>query len=135
MDIQKGKNFAIASLILGIISIALSFIVSFIFLPIISVVCGIVGIVLASMSKKYGFTDGLRTVGLILSIIGLVLGVIGLICAIVCVATVAVVSDVIENEIGAESIESIAESGGEALESLLNSGKEALESAAGSVVG
>ena len=66
-----GKGLAIASLVLGIIAVALWF---FGYSAIISVVLGIIGIILASSAKKKGFDGGVRTAGLVLSIIGLVGG-------------------------------------------------------------
>jgi hypothetical protein len=64
-----GKGKAIASLVLGIIAIVLP-------IPILCVIAGIIGIVLASLAKKEGFTGGIRTAGFVCSIIGAVGGVI-----------------------------------------------------------
>lgn len=66
-----GKGLAIASLVLGIIALVCCFVGEG---AIVSVVLGIVGIVLASKSKKEGFTSGVRTAGFVCSLIGLVIG-------------------------------------------------------------
>lgn len=49
-----------------------------------SMVFGIIGIVLASMSKKRGFDGGVRTAGLVLSILSLVVGSIVFIACVAC---------------------------------------------------
>ena len=59
-----GKGMAIASLVLGILSI-----VDPTFF--LGIALGIVGIILAVVSKKKGFSGGIRTAGFVLSIIGL----------------------------------------------------------------
>ena len=65
---------AVASLVLGILSILDPFII-------LGLILGIIGIVLAVMAKKRGFFGGMATAGLVLSIIGLALnGFIFLIC-------------------------------------------------------
>lgn len=65
---EKGKNLAIASLVLGIASIVCLF---FGIGSLLSIAAGIVGIVMASKSKKEGFVGGIRTAGFVTSIIGL----------------------------------------------------------------
>ena len=60
-----GKGLAIGSLVLGILSIVEP---TFI----LGAVLSIVGIILAVIAKKKGFTGGLVTAGLVLSIIGVV---------------------------------------------------------------
>lgn len=62
--VEESKGLAIASLILGIVSILCG-----------GGIFGIVGLILAIVAKKKG-QAGPHTVGLILSIIGLVLGLI-----------------------------------------------------------
>lgn len=66
-----GKNAAIASLVLGIISVVCCF---FGYSAILSLILGIIGLVCASNSKKAGFENGMRTAGFVLSLIGLVGG-------------------------------------------------------------
>lgn len=67
----SGKGAATGSMIFGIIAIVLWF---FECTPILSVGCGITGLVLATKSKKEGFSSGSRMVGLVFSIDGLIGG-------------------------------------------------------------
>lgn len=80
-----GKGKAIACLVLGIIAVVLWF---FGWSAIISIICGIVGLILASSAKKDGFVGGVRTAGFILSLIGLIGGAI---CFVACVACVGLI--------------------------------------------
>ena len=89
-----GKGKAIASLIMGIVSIVFALIFSFIpvvgLIPtIIAVALGIVGLVLSSGAKKEGFDGGLRTAAFVLSLIGLILSAIGLVACQSCAACAA----------------------------------------------
>ena len=83
-----GKGKAIASLVLGIISIVLWWGSSALIPAIISIVLGIVGLVLASSAKKDGFEGGIRKAGFILSLIGTIGGAIFLVSCAACVACV-----------------------------------------------
>jgi len=65
---------AIAALVLGIISIFDPTIIA-------GIVLGIIGIILAIVSKNKGFSGGLRTGGLVVSIVGLVINVVILVFA------------------------------------------------------
>lgn len=56
-----GKGAATASMVLGIIGVVCWF---FGVSSIVSVVVGIIGLILASNSKKAGFVSGVRTAGL-----------------------------------------------------------------------
>ena len=85
-----GKGLAIASLVLGIIAVALWF---FGYSAIISVVLGIIGIILASSAKKKGFDGGVRTSGLVLSIIGLVGGAVAFVACVACASGLKAVAD------------------------------------------
>lgn len=76
-----GKGQATASLVLGIIAIALLW---FGYSALISMVLGVVGLILASKSKKAGFTGGTRTAGFILSLIGLILGAVMFVACVAC---------------------------------------------------
>ena len=69
---EPGKGKGTASLVLGILSILDPFII-------FGIPLGIIGIVLAVMSKKEGHLSGVRTAGFVCSIIGLVLNVLVLI--------------------------------------------------------
>lgn len=66
VDKAPGYDNAVISLILGICSIVLQF-------PLLNLGLAIAGLVLASKSKKAGFTGGIRTGGFVTSVIGLVL--------------------------------------------------------------
>ena len=77
-----GKNKAIASLVLGIISVVLWF---FGYSSILSVVLGIRGVVLASKSKEEGYDENIRTAGFILSVIGIIGGAIFFVACVACV--------------------------------------------------
>ena len=83
MDQQNipGKGAAIGSLVCGIVSIVFWF---FGVTSILSLVLGVVGLVLASNSKKAGFNGGLRTAGFVLSIIGTVFGALIFVSCIAC---------------------------------------------------
>ena len=76
---EYGKKLATASLVLGIISIVFWF---FGVGAIVSIITGIVGIVMASKAKNVGFIGGIRTGGLVTSIIGLCGGTIVLIAVL-----------------------------------------------------
>ena len=77
-----GKNKAIASLVLGIISVVLWF---FGYSSILSVVLGIIGVVMASKSKEEGYDENIRTAGFILSVIGVIGGAIFFVACVTCV--------------------------------------------------
>jgi len=77
---NNGRGLAIASLVLGIISIVLAFIMPLF----VGFVCGIVGIVLAVQARKKEKT-GMATAGLVCSIIGTIFGAISVICVVACV--------------------------------------------------
>ena len=77
-----GKNKAIASLVLGIISVVLWF---FGYSSILSVVLGIICVVMASKSKEEGYDENIRTAGFILSVIGIIGGAIFFVACVACV--------------------------------------------------
>lgn len=81
-----GKNKATAGLVLGIIAVVCWF---FGFSSIVSVVCGIVSLIMASKAKTEGCNDGRRTAGFILSLIGLIGGVIFFIACVACVGAIS----------------------------------------------
>ncbi len=78
---MPGKGSAVASLVLGIVSVVLWF---FGFTAIGSLILGIVGVILASVSKKAGNTSGVRTAGFVLSLIGLIVGGIVFVACVAC---------------------------------------------------
>ena len=77
-----GKNKAIASLVLGIISVVLWF---FGYSSILSVVLCLIGVVMASKSKEEGYDENIRTAGFILSVIGIIGGAIFFVACVACV--------------------------------------------------
>ena len=81
-----GKGSATASMVLGIIAVALWF---FGYTSIISVVLGIIGLILAGKSKKAGFTGGARTAGFVLSLIGLIGGGIAFVACVACAGAIS----------------------------------------------
>ena len=76
---EYGKKLATASLVLGIISIVFWF---FWVGAIVSIITGIVCIVMSSKAKNVWFIGGIRTGGLVTSIIGLCGGAIVLIAVL-----------------------------------------------------
>ncbi|MCL2579644.1 MAG: hypothetical protein FWE32_06390 [Oscillospiraceae bacterium] len=64
---ERGRGKAIAALILGIVAV-LS--VTLPVLPFYGSFCGVIGLFMASKAKKEGYRGGLRTAGLVISIIG-----------------------------------------------------------------
>ena len=81
-----GKGQAIAALVLGIVSIVFSW---FGYGALIGLACGVVGLILAMQAKKQGFTGGMYTAGLVLSIIGLALSAILFISCAACTGCAA----------------------------------------------
>ena len=80
-----GKGAATASMVLGIIAVVFWF---FGWGALVSVICGIIGLILASSSKKAGFDGGTRTAGLVLSIIGLIGGAIVFLACVACAGAI-----------------------------------------------
>ena len=67
-----GKSQATASLVLGIVGIALM-----IFgLSLISIITSAIGLVMAGKAKKLGYMDGMRTAGFVINLIVLILCII-----------------------------------------------------------
>lgn len=82
MEEKKPNGLAVASLVLGIVSIVFSF-----FLQWLGLIIGIVGIILGVMAKKKNPT-GMATAGLVLSIIGTVLCALIFIACIACIGAI-----------------------------------------------
>lgn len=81
-EVIPGKGQATASLVLGIIAVVLWW---FGYSALVSVVLGIIGLILASKSKKAGFNGGIRKAGFVLSLIGLIGGAIMFVACVACV--------------------------------------------------
>lgn len=79
-----GKSQATASLVLGIVAVVCWFLG---YSAILSVVCGIIGLMLAGKAKKDGFEGGVRSAGYILSLIGLIGGGVIFISCVACAGT------------------------------------------------
>ena len=60
---QPGRTKAIVALVLGILAMTIP-------IPVIDVILGVVGLVLADSSKRDGFTGGLRSAAFVMSVIG-----------------------------------------------------------------
>ena len=99
---NNGKSYSIAGLVLGIVSAVIAW--WGIYLSIVALVCGIVGIILAikgkKMAKEAGAPTGLATAGLVLSIIGTVLAGIGFIACGICALCIKSAGDAL-NDSGA----------------------------------
>lgn len=81
-----GKGQAVASLVLGIIGVALWF---FGYSALVSVVLGIIGLVLAGNAKKAGYTEGMQKAGFILSLISLIGGAIFFVACVACIGALS----------------------------------------------
>lgn len=79
---QPGKGAAIASLVLGIISLATCWLSLG---AIIGLITGVVGLICASSSKKAGYVGGLRTAGFVCSLIGTIAGGLVFVACLACV--------------------------------------------------
>lgn len=80
-----GKGAATASMVLGIISVALWF---FGYSALVSVILGIIGLILAGNAKKAGFVGGIQTAGFVLSLIGLIGGAVFFAACIACAGVI-----------------------------------------------
>ncbi len=79
-----GRNDAIASMILGIVAIFFWFFWFLGWTSLISIVLAVIGLILASNSKKKGYEGGMQTAGFILSIVSLFGGILIFIACIAC---------------------------------------------------
>ena len=111
MEQQGKKGFAIAAMVLGIISCVFAWfgLVS----GIISLVLAVVGLVLAIQARKsyaaLGQKNGMATAGLVLSIIGIVLSVIGVIACGICVCVANQTYNAIASEADLSSLQDLAD--------------------------
>lgn len=85
-DKVPGKGQATASMVFGILAVICWF---FGWSSLASIVFGIIGLGLASQSKKAGYDEGMRTAGFVLSLIGLIGGGIAFIACVACVGSIA----------------------------------------------
>lgn len=87
--VVPGKNKAVASLVLGILSIV------FIwggFSGFVSLILSVIGLILASSAKKDGFDEGIRTAGFVTCLIGLIGGLLALLACVACVGALGAVT-------------------------------------------
>lgn len=91
---DNGKNgLAVASLVLGILSIICVF---FGYGAILGLVFGIIGTILGAKARKESQT-GLATAGFVCSLVGIILCVLGFVCAIACIGSLAGLGSVLES--------------------------------------
>ena len=106
---NDGKGMSIAALVLGILSAIFAW--WGLYIGIVSLVCGIVGIVLAGKGKKAaaaaGAPTGMATAGLVLAIIGTSLSVIGVIACGICVICSASATKGIEDALGSGALDDL----------------------------
>ncbi len=79
---ERGKGKAVASMVLGIISLVL--LVTG-YGAAVSVLLSIIGMALAGSSKRDGYTGSVRTTGVILNMFGVVVGIVVFVACIACV--------------------------------------------------
>ena len=91
---KEGNGLAIASLVLGILSLIWAF-VGTLLLPGLGFVFAIIGVVLGAVARKQNQTS-MATAGFVCSLIGLILGVINLVCAVACVGGLAALSETMQ---------------------------------------
>ena len=77
---EPGRGKATASMVLGIVAVVFFFTGLG---AIVSVVCGIIGLVISNQSKAEGTSSAVRTAGFVLSLIGLIVGAIVVIASII----------------------------------------------------
>lgn len=78
---EKGKNMAIACLVLGIAGLVFTLLINML----LGVIMGIIGLVLAGKAKRLGFVGGMRTAGFVMSLISVIVGGILLVLSLVAV--------------------------------------------------
>ncbi len=78
---ENGKGKAVASMVLGIISVVL---LIGGYSAGISVILGIIGLILAGSSKKQGYEGGIRKAGFALSLVSVIFGVVVFVSCVAC---------------------------------------------------
>lgn len=78
---QPGQEAAVASLVLGILSVICWFFGSS---TLLSILFGVLGLLLAGNAKRSGFDGSLRTAGFVLSLIGLIGGSLVFVACVAC---------------------------------------------------
>lgn len=84
-----GKGLAIGALVCGIIACVCGCGAVLMFTPVVGVICGVVGIILAANAKKQGFSGGMQTAGFVLSLIGLILCAVTFFTCTICTGCAA----------------------------------------------
>lgn len=75
---EGGKGMAVASMVLGIVSIVMLCCSQYISLP-----CAIIGLILGIMYKKNNGKNGMATAGVVCSIVSLVISILAIIASVV----------------------------------------------------
>ena len=83
--VQPEHNLAIATLVLGIASIVFFFKrVS----ALLSIACGIAGVIISSKAKKAGNTEAIRQIGFVMSLVGVIVGAIIFVACVACTGAI-----------------------------------------------
>lgn len=99
---MPGQGQATGSLVCGIVSLVAGIVLGWTtFLALAGIVVGIVGVILAVNAKKQGYTGGIQTAGLVLSIIGAAISGIVFISCVACIC----ISGAIYNSYDADALE------------------------------
>ncbi|MBR4993775.1 MAG: DUF4190 domain-containing protein [Lachnospiraceae bacterium] len=81
--VVPGKNKAVASLVLGILSIVFWWLGV---TSILSIILSVVGLILAASAKKDGYNEGIRTAGFVTSLVGLIGGLLAFLACVACIS-------------------------------------------------
>lgn len=84
MEQKKSNGKAVASMVLGIVSLVCIFLTATVFMGIVGIACGVVGLILGISANKEA-KSGMATAGIVMSCIGLGLCAITLIACVACV--------------------------------------------------
>ena len=78
---EKGKSFAVASMVLGIVALLFTFLIQ----ALVGMILGIVGLVLAVKAKNLGFQGGMRTAGFVMNLICVIVGALLFVIALIAI--------------------------------------------------